>query len=89
MNKTQTTEPKEIPDFPEVPETPKLKYPPKNFEDFKEQSTKLFNAKQELKICISECPTEYCVFSNLIGAYNIMLRKEKQMIIYAKANGWL
>jgi hypothetical protein len=67
----------------------KLKYPPASKAEFLIQLAAVTMHRKSLKKIILDCPSKFYVFSNLVSAYNIIRRKEKQLRSYGIASGWL
>lgn len=71
------------------PDNEILKFPPRSKEQFLEDFASLCQKKKRLKKSLTEESKAYIIFHNLATAYNICLRKENQLLTFAKSQDWI
>lgn len=89
MSKTQSPKNASSMDLHLTPENEIIRFPPLSQDDFHRQLKIIVDRKESVKSAIAEAPPKFLVFSTLVSAYNVLLRKESQMLTYAKAADWL
>jgi hypothetical protein len=88
MKKTHPLTPATVMDISSHPDNENPKYPPRNVSDARAQLL-ILNAKEaHLKSAILAKPCKYQKYYTLTVSYNMVRRKKKQLLTYAKAQNW-